>query len=365
MSKFAYLSARVVAAIFVLFLIAALGVYAIISLGYWNGHLQLSLLWGLPLLLALVGMCLWVFLSILKPYREAVRLQRAFLAEQIYNELFQPVVYLTPEIQQVLERFRYMLSKQEIVSLSKKQAEYLALQNQINPHFLYNTLEAIRGDALDAGQEGIAKPAEALATYFRYTITEMGDLVTVEDELNNIDSYFTIQRYRFNDKLKLNVLADEEIVYRCKIPKLTLQPIVENSIFHGLESKSGDGLITIQLEATQSRILISINGDLSLTIGGQYVDVAYSFILLYNALRGTPLASEPVEVPVNFISAYNAQEFDDYMKYVHNDIFAYTADEIKSMIKVFTPDANADQLLKMGAAFSIEDCKTRHADLLK
>ena len=61
-----------------------------------------------------------------------------------------------------------MLSKQEVVSLSKKQAEYLALQNQINPHFLYNTLEAIRGDALEAGQEGIAKTAEALATYFRY-----------------------------------------------------------------------------------------------------------------------------------------------------------------------------------------------------
>lgn len=107
------------------------------------------------------------------------------------------------------------------------------------------------------------------------------------------------------------------------------------------------------------------DGDLSLTIGGQYVDVAYSFILLYNALRGTPLASEPVEVPVNFISAYNAQEFDDYMTYVHNDIFAYTADEIKSMIKVFNPDASADQLLKMGATFSIEDCKTRHADLMK
>lgn len=258
MKRWAYLSARVAVAILALFLIAALGVYAIFSLGYRNGVLRASLFWGLSLLLLLAGVGLWGFLRIWKPYREAARLQKAFLAEQIYNELFQPVVYLTPEFQLVLERFRYMLSKQEVVSLSKKQAEYLALQNQINPHFLYNTLEAIRGDALDAGQEGIAKTAEALATYFRYTITEMRDLVTVEDELNNIDSYFTIQRYRFNDKLKLNVLADEDIVYRCKIPKLTLQPIVENSIFHGLESKSGDGQITIRLEVTQSRILISI-----------------------------------------------------------------------------------------------------------
>ena len=77
------------------------------------------------------------------------------------------------------------------------------------------------------------------------------------------------------------------------------------------------------------------------------------------------MAAEPVEVPVNFISAYTAQDFDDYMKYVHNDIFAYTADEIRSMIKVFNPNATADDLFKMGASFSIEDCKTRHADLLK
>jgi len=256
--KFAYLSARVAAALVGLLLAAAAGGAAVVWLGYRHGYLRASLWWGVALLAVTVGLGLWILCAVARPYREAVRLQKAFLAEQIYNELFQQSVYLTPEIQQVLERFRYLLSKQEVVSLSKKQAEYLALQNQINPHFLYNTLEAIRGDALDAGQDGIAKTAEALATYFRYTITEMGDLVTVEDELNNIDSYFTIQRYRFDDKLKISVVAEEESVYRCQIPKLTFQPIVENAIFHGLESKSGDGLITIRLEATQSRILISI-----------------------------------------------------------------------------------------------------------
>ncbi len=107
------------------------------------------------------------------------------------------------------------------------------------------------------------------------------------------------------------------------------------------------------------------DGDLSLTIGGQYVDVAYSFVLLYNALRGTPLAEEPVEIPVNFISAYTQEDFNNYMKYVHNDIFAYTADELKQVIKVFTPDATADQLFAMGSTFGIEDCKTRHANLLQ
>jgi two-component system, sensor histidine kinase YesM len=261
MKKMNFLSTRIIIAWIALFALALLSILIGLIAGYLYGFLYPAVLWSIVLLGLLICVLVYVYLFIRRPYRETCRQQRAFLSEQIYNELFQPPVPLTPEVQQVMERFRYLLSQQEIVSLSKKQAEYLALQNQINPHFLYNTLEAIRGDALIAGQEDIAKTAEALAAYFRYTITEMGDLVTVEDELNNIDSYFIIQRYRFDDKLRLEVVADEEIVYRCKIPKLTLQPIVENAIFHGLERKSGGGLISILLQTTKKRIVITIKDD--------------------------------------------------------------------------------------------------------
>jgi len=260
MKKWDSLAFRAALAIVALFIVGVAGVMAAVSLGYLYRPLHTALGWSLGIVAGLVGVGAFILIWIVRPYRETVRLQNAFLAEQIYNELFLQRVCLTLEDRQVMERFRYLLSKQEVVSLSKKQAEYLALQNQINPHFLYNTLEAIRSDALDAGQEGVAKTAEALATYFRYTITETGDLVTVEDELSNIDSYFTIQRYRFDDKLQIRVVAqgEDDTVYRCKIPKLTLQPIVENAIFHGLESKSGDGLITIRLETTASQVFISI-----------------------------------------------------------------------------------------------------------
>lgn len=258
MKKTRFLSTRITIALTALFVLALLSIFAGLIFCYLYGMPYPALLWNIVLLGLLGALLGYVLLFIQRPYQETVRQQRAFLSEQIYNELFQPPVPLTPEVQQVMERFRYLLSQQEIVSLSKKQAEYLALQNQINPHFLYNTLEAIRGDALIAGQEDLAKTAEALASYFRYTITEMGDLVTVEDELNNIDSYFIIQRYRFDDKLHLEVIADEEIVYRCKIPKLTLQPIVENAIFHGLERKSGGGLITISLQTTEKRVIITV-----------------------------------------------------------------------------------------------------------
>ena len=88
-----------------------------------------------------------------------------------------------------LEKLHSMLNTRELINASKKQAQYLALQNQINPHFLYNTLEGIRGEALTAGLDNVAKMTEALSTFFRYTISNVEQLVSLEDELRNIENY--------------------------------------------------------------------------------------------------------------------------------------------------------------------------------
>ena len=85
----------------------------------------------------------------------------------------------------------------QYMDLNKRQAQYLALQNQINPHFLYNTLESIRGEAIIAGLDSVADMTEALARFFRYTITKVENLVSVEEELDNCETYFGIQKYRF------------------------------------------------------------------------------------------------------------------------------------------------------------------------
>lgn len=164
------------------------------------------------------------------------------------------------------EAMRAMESKIDLHSmeaLKNKQAEYLALQNQINPHFLYNTLEAIRGDALYEGARGIAETTKALATFFRYTITEVGYEVTLEDELGNVENYFTIQRYRFDEKLQMVVDMPVEAaeLLRARIPKLTLQPLVENAISHGLENKIGNGTVTVQIEASRNNLYISVRDD--------------------------------------------------------------------------------------------------------
>ncbi len=136
-----------------------------------------------------------------------------------------------------------------------------SLPKQINLHFLYNTLETIRGQALLDDNENIASMIEALASYFRYNISSEANVVTIRNELDNIDSYMFIQKVRFNNRFSLNVLIDDEdrCVYDYLIPKMILQPIVENSILHGLEKIIVDGRITIDITLSENNLLITIS----------------------------------------------------------------------------------------------------------
>lgn len=207
--------------------------------------------------------CRFVYQILIRPYKKHMAKLENFIHSRQYEELLDCEYQLYSGEKEVWQQFDKILDKQNIIQLSTKHAELLALQNQINPHFLYNTLEAIRGDALSEGMDEIADTTEALSTFFRYTISDTGNLVALEDELENIENYFKIQKYRFGERLCLQVDFPEDYakVLQCKVPKLTLQPIVENAVFHGLESKDTGGLVLISIDSTQSKLLISIQDD--------------------------------------------------------------------------------------------------------
>ncbi|MDD3920335.1 MAG: sensor histidine kinase [Eubacteriales bacterium] len=171
---------------------------------------------------------------------------------------------LTPNSERLIQKMEEDFNTSHLLVLSKRQAQYQALQNQINPHFLYNTLESIRSEALIAGLNSVAEMTEALATFFRYTITKVENLVSVEEELQNCETYFRIQQYRFGSKLQLHIECDpeeREEIFRCRLPKLTLQPILENGIIHGTEFKVGAGNLRVRLERTGKRLLIEVSDD--------------------------------------------------------------------------------------------------------
>lgn len=202
----------------------------------------------------------WMISYLFKPYEEMKKLYQRFADGEAYEELFEMDYEWMPRWNEVMKKLRHLLNKQDAIRMSKKQAEYLALQNQINPHFLYNTLEAIRGDAICAGLNSVAETTEALSIFFRYSITGVDSLVTLEEEIDNVENYFTIQHYRFGEKLKLEITyPKEEEVLRLKLPKLTIQPFVENAIYHGLEKKVDGGIVRVKIDTTIHKLLITIS----------------------------------------------------------------------------------------------------------
>lgn len=223
-------------------------------------------LWSVILMLiSVISYLLAAVFWIRKPYRQAEKTMQRFLEGYMIMEGDgEKAALLTPTTAEEMKFMERFLHSPQMMDLNKRQAQYLALQNQINPHFLYNTLESIRGEALIAGLDGVADMTEALAKFFRYTITKVENLVSVEEELDNCETYFGIQKYRFGDRLNLHIEyepGEYEKIMNCRIPKLTLQPILENSIIHGTELKIGAGNLYIRFACTQDRLIICISDD--------------------------------------------------------------------------------------------------------
>ena len=137
-----------------------------------------------------------------------------------------------------------------------EKARYKALQSQINPHFLFNTLNIISRTALFEEANNTVDLIDNLASIFRYTL-EYHDDVTIEEELQFVREYLTIQQFRFADRLKFSIQCPEEF-YQVKIPPLVIQPFVENAMIHGLEPKVEGGTIEILLSKEGRRLIIQI-----------------------------------------------------------------------------------------------------------
>jgi two-component system sensor histidine kinase YesM len=262
MKKFTLIS-RTIVVIVVMTLLLLVTVIAGLILLFRQEHMDLYVKITLAAVVVLLAAGGVVFIKrwIIDPYQNYLLLFNRFNNKQIYREFIDSAGEVFPGMDKVLKRYDKLWGNQKITQKTKRQSEYLALQNQINPHFLYNTLEAIRGDALSVGMDNIANITEALATFFRYTITDTGSLVTIEDELDNVDNYFKIQKYRFGEKVDItyDIPDNEADILLMQLPKLTLQPIIENAIFHGLEKRSEAGTIVITIELVGNKVVIRIN----------------------------------------------------------------------------------------------------------
>ena len=173
------------------------------------------------------------------------------LTEKKLNELIQ---LKTQEIQKKLN----VELQQRII---EKEASLSSLQSQINPHFLYNALEGIRGQAILDEAPVIEEISQALANYFRYSISSKSDIATLSEELMNVKNYLSIQQFRFHNRFAVDIVYDHEDyeMLETVLPKMTLQPIVENAVAHGFERTKKEAVIRIQIVFTQKSVNITIS----------------------------------------------------------------------------------------------------------
>lgn len=139
-----------------------------------------------------------------------------------------------------------------------KQAELKALQAQINPHFLYNTLDLINWKALDCGADSIVDISQSLAKYYRLSLNKGKEMSTLKEELNHIKYYVQIQNYRFENRIKMTVNCAEDL-YNCTVLHIILQPLVENSIVHGMkELEENENIyITVSVNELSNKNILS------------------------------------------------------------------------------------------------------------
>ncbi|WP_434309929.1 sensor histidine kinase [Hominifimenecus sp. rT4P-3] len=187
------------------------------------------------------------------------------------------------ELTESVERMRRSLKRETSYEALQANMEFAVLQNQINPHFLYNTLDAIRSQALEIHADEIADMTGKLSRFFRYSIRNQGDLVSVSQEIENVQDYFSIQHYRFEDRFSLSIHCEDESLMGYYLPKMTFQPLVENALYHGLEKKKGKGNIRIRIEQNGTLLHVVISDD------GVGIDAARLEELNSRFYSGTPM----------------------------------------------------------------------------
>lgn len=156
---------------------------------------------------------------------------------------------------------RKLIKEVSDINERERKAQIRALQSQINPHFLYNTLDTIQWKALDYKAYDIADMIQKLSRIFRISLSNGREFIPLENEIEHVKNYLDIQKIRYNEKIDYEIDISNDVV-NVVVPKLIIQPLVENSIYHGIKPSDKNGTIKIDVksEGTMIKITVSDNG---------------------------------------------------------------------------------------------------------
>jgi sensor histidine kinase YesM len=160
-------------------------------------------------------------------------------------------------VNEMLDRIQELVAEEYAAELLLRQAEYRALQSQVNPHFLYNSLDTVSGLAQARGCPEVGDLCRALSNVFRYSVGSADSLAAVKDEILNVKNYMYVMNARMNGAVELAISVDPALLQE-RVPRLCLQPLVENAVLHGLKDKRGEKRIAIRGEMGEARFELAV-----------------------------------------------------------------------------------------------------------
>ena len=195
--------------------------------------------------------------------RKMQKVQAGELNISIYSKSNDEIGMLMNSFNYMIETINDLMEEKYKIGKEIKNAELKALQAQINPHFLYNTLDLINWKAIDNEVPEIAEISQALARFYKLSLSKGNDIISIKDEIKHVATYVQIQNLRFHNCINFIIEVDETI-YEYHIVKILLQPIVENSIIHGILENRKDqqeGTITLKGRIEEEIIILTIEDD--------------------------------------------------------------------------------------------------------
>jgi two-component system sensor histidine kinase YesM len=186
------------------------------------------------------------------------------------------ISHIAVSFNKLMNRIKELMEETVSATEKQKNAEIRALEAQINPHFLYNTLDSINWLAIEKEEHQISHMLKGLAQILRYSIKDSNKLVTVKEELEWVDRYIYLQQFRFRSSFSCQVHCEEDLL-TCWISKLLIQPLIENAIVHGFEGRRQGGLLQITILSTKEQKL-----QIEVTDNGIGMDDRKSVSVLHN-----------------------------------------------------------------------------------
>ena len=203
----------------------------------------------------------YIPLSITRPIRELSKVTdqvaKGDLSVRTNIRAGAEVGILSDSLNTMIDKINELLTQVTKEQIRLRKAEFEILQSQINPHFLYNTLDTIVWLAEAEEPQKVVSMVESLSDFFRTSLNHGKDIVTIKEELQHVNSYLKIQQVRYQDILEYEIHASEELG-KYLIPKITIQPLVENALYHGIKNKRGLGIIIISVSKGEDSLLVKV-----------------------------------------------------------------------------------------------------------